>query len=206
MKIYTLTSLLLIVLLLSCSKKKYNATELSNSYNTVAIDTGDVSIVNNKPNKKTSDSLSIFFKEKRDEFDEKNSAWILHKFQNDDLVRCYFRKEGDSYNNFRLSIVYKNHNWIFFKKAIFSIDGEKVFTYIPDNIETNTLNGRILEHSDNAIRYSEIEILEAFKNATKVKIKLIGDSYFDVLTLPKKDIKSIYETYLYYKSLGGDFN
>ena len=107
----------------------------------------------------------------------------------------------------RFVFQYHSDDWLFIENMIFNIDGENI-TIIPD-METDCGNGgKIWEWCDEAVvggncEYSVKEKLIAkIANAKSVKVKLNGSQYYDTRTLTAEQIKSIRDTYEYYKALG----
>ena len=76
-------------------------------------------------------------------------------------------------------------------------------------MNTDHANGNIWEWYDVFVdKYSSINesFILKLANAKSVKVKLIGsNSYYKIKTLSEQQIKSIKETYNYYKALGGEF-
>ncbi|MEE1001676.1 MAG: hypothetical protein U0L37_06950 [Bacteroidales bacterium] len=149
------------------------------------------------------------FTKKYDEF--KNIYWIKPKnspkYVNMNGCYCYFQMNQDStVSNFRFVFQYFAADWLFIDRMIFNIDGENT-TIIPD-MNTDH-DGNIWEWCDVSVdKYSSTNesFILKLANAKSVKVKLIGDNnYYKIKTLSEQQIKSIKETYNYYKALGGEF-
>ena len=150
------------------------------------------------------------FKEIKDEFSDR--VWVepknAPKYRNVNGVYCYFSTENGVPQTFRFVYQYEADDWLFIREMIFNIDGEN-FAIAP-KMETDCGNGgRIWEWCDNAVWEDETGVcnkfIEKLGNAKNVKVKLIGSQYYDTKTLSSAQIKSIKDTYEYYKALGGKF-
>lgn len=157
--------------------------------------------------------LKPFFTEKKDEFSD--ITWIkpksAPKYRSMNGTYCYFAKKGEKVENFRFVFQYYADDWLFIKNMIFNIDGENI-TIIPDMDTDCGYGGKIWEWCDEAVvgGNSEYSVNEEFiakiANAKSVKVKMNGSQYYDTRTLTAEQIKSIRDTYEYYKALGGKFN
>ena len=149
------------------------------------------------------------FTKKYDEFE--NRYWIKHKtapkYTDMNGCYCYFQIQHTIASNFRFVFQYFAADWLFIDRMIFNIDGENT-TIIPD-MNTDHANGNIWEWCDVFVdKYSSINesFILKLANAKSVKVKLIGNNnYYTIKTLSAQQIKSIKDTYDYYKALGGEF-
>lgn len=153
--------------------------------------------------------LEPYFDEKTDEFDPDGKTWhepkSAPKYVNQDGIYCYFQSVDSKASNLRLKIQYESDDWLFFDKIQFSIDGS-AYEYVPSDTETDSGNGgRIWEWSDESVRDSDKELLNALADAKEAKMKFIGSKYYDVVQISAKQIKDISRTIEYYKAMGGNY-
>lgn len=164
-----------------------------------------------KIKKENIERLKPLFTERKDEFSDR--TWFKPKdspkYTNANGVYCYFSKENGKVENFRFRFQYFDDDWLFIKNMIFNIDGENI-TIVPD-METDCGDGDIWEWCDELVGTADsyCDVSEDFiiklSKAKSVKVKLNGRQYYDTRTLSQKQIKSIKNTYDYYKALGGQF-
>ena len=152
------------------------------------------------------------FSESKDEFSDKTFVEPKNapKYRNRNGVYCYFSVKDGEPRMLRFVFQYHSDDWLFIENMIFNIDGENI-TIIPD-MKTDCGNGgKIWEWCDEAVvgGNSEYSVNEKFiakiANAKSVKVKMNGSQYYDTRTLTAEQIKSIRDTYEYYKALGGKF-
>ncbi|GAB3708723.1 hypothetical protein [Flavobacterium koreense] len=203
--------LLLFILLFIYSCKNVNA-ESSYDFsgidtNAVGVDTSDFNTGYKKEviyvDSTIIKKLSPLFKKSIDEFSEDKIAWYTPKsapkFRNRNGFYCYF-----SPNNFRLVLQYHKDNWLFFEKCIFLIDG-KTYELYPTDVKRDNDSSGITEWFDESISYKNNDLIVMISDAKSVKIKLVGSQYVDYVNLTNNQIKSIKNTYDYYKALGYTF-
>ena len=163
-------------------------------------------------NLETIEKCKPLFSEKSDEFSD--FVWVTPKtapkYVNQNGVFCYFGMDGGKPVALRFKYQYHSDEWLFIKNMIFNIDGENI-TIVPD-MDTDCGNGgKIWEWCDETVvgGNSEYSVNEKFiakiANAKSVKVKMNGSQYYDTRTLTAEQIKSIKDTYEYYKALGGKF-
>ncbi len=151
-------------------------------------------------------SLSVFFNKEKDEYSNDNEYWYKPKSApkhiNKNAVYCYFKTKNESAGNFRFVIQYASEDWIFYEKALFSIDGV-AYSYIPSKTERDSGNGGVWEWSDESVDISDMTLIEALASAKKAKMKLLGSQYHKEYTLTQQQLLSIKQSLELYKSLGG---
>jgi hypothetical protein len=128
---------------------------------------------------------------KKDEF--KSIEWIQPKLEKntyDNTIYAYYGKDTSSVYSPRIVIRYYGDDWIFWKKAIFLVDGE-TFNFIPEETPKRDNNTEVWETADSNLSDMFIEKFMAFKNAKSVKYRLEGEHVKD-FTLSKAKINSIY--------------
>ena len=162
------------------------------------------------------DELKPLFTEKSDEFS--SSVWVepksAPKYANRNGVYLYFEKKDGKAQNLRFKWQYYASEWLFIKNMVFNIDGQNI--RIAPSMETDCGNGGMIwEWCDESVvsgtsvgnEDTLTEINEKFisllANATSVKVKMNGSQYYDTRTLTAEQIKSIKDTYDYFKALGG---
>jgi hypothetical protein len=131
----------------------------------------------------------------KDEF--KSVEWIKPKSERktfDNTIYAYYGKDSSSVYSPRIVIRYYGEDWIFWKKAVFLIDG-KVFNFIPEENPSRDNNSEVWEISDSNLTDFFIEKFMSFKTAKSVKYRLEGD-YSKDFTLSKSKINSIYNILL----------
>lgn len=151
------------------------------------------------------------FTEKGDEFSEVVFVEPLAapRYRNRNGIYCYFAKKDNKACSFRFVFQYYSDNWLFIKNMVFNIDGENI-KIIPNRMETDC-NSMIWEWCDESVKSGNTpysineEFISKIANAKSVKVKLNGRQYYDTRTLSAAQIKSIKDTYEYYKALGGKF-
>lgn len=80
--------------------------------------------------------------------------------------------EGEMF--LRLKINYSGRDWVFFKKVIFLVDGEK-FEFIPTLTDTNIgSSATVYEYSDTRIDSKTLLLVEKIANAKTVEYQLNG--------------------------------
>ena len=149
------------------------------------------------------------FNEETDEFSD--FVWVTPKtapkFVNRNGVYCYFVMHGGKPVTLRFRYQYYADEWLFIESMIFNIDGENI-TIIPD-MDTNCGDGgKIWEWCDEAVvggNSVDEKFIAKIANAKSVKVKMNGSQYYDTRVLTAEQIKSIKDTYEYYKALGGKF-
>ena len=70
------------------------------------------------------------------------------------------------------------------------------------------MGGKIWEWCDEAVvggNSVDEKFIAKIANAKSVKVKMNGSQYYDTRVLTAEQIKSIKDTYEYYKALGGKF-
>lgn len=149
------------------------------------------------------------FIEKNDEFSD--YTWVkpksAPKYRNRNGIYCYFATKNGSASNFRFVFQYYGGDWLFIQNMVFNIDGENIII-IPSNMETDC-NLSIWEWCDELVQSGNAtysineEFISKIANAKSVKVKLNGRKYYDTRTLTSSQIKSIKDTYEYFKALGG---
>lgn len=149
-------------------------------------------------------SLKNNFKEECDDFT--NTCWILPKSRprtkNRTYAYLYFEKNDSVATNLRFVVQYAAEDWLFIKYMIFNIDGTN-YDFFPRKMRTDHYV-TIWEWCDeSAIGHDSL--LLALSTAKEVKIRYVGTQYHSDKPLPSSQLKSIQETYLYYKACGGKF-
>ncbi|MBQ2376665.1 MAG: hypothetical protein II298_08365 [Bacteroidales bacterium] len=186
--------------------------EIDTLTGTVTVEQKDVDKILEEEKAKRDSIISKLensFTKKYDEFEER--YWIkpktAPKYTDMNGCYCYFQIQHTIASNFRFVFQYFAADWLFIDRMIFNIDGENT-TIIPD-MNTDHANGNIWEWCDVSVdKYSSTNesFILKLANAKSVKVKLIGsNSYYKIKTLSEQQIKSIKETYNYYKALGGEF-
>lgn len=154
-------------------------------------------------------TLEKFFRIKLDEFSSTNKKWYKPKsspiYTNENGIYCYFQTENGMPSNLRFRLQYYAHEWLFFKKVQFSIDG-KAYEYIPMETETDSGNGGyIWEWFDESVSESDKELIYALANAKSAKMKIIGRQYYDTKSISQEQINSFKRTIELYQSMGGQW-
>lgn len=153
--------------------------------------------------------LKKHFFVKSDEFSNNNLKWhkvkTAPKYTNANGIYIYFQTENDLPSNLRFRFQYYSDDWLFIKKAQFSIDG-KAYDFYPSDVNTdNGDGGYIWEWWDESLSSSEHELIYALANAKKAKVKLVGSQYYDIKNITQEQIIGIKRTLEYYKALGGNY-
>lgn len=133
---------------------------------------------------------------KKDEF--KSVEWIQPKSERktyDNTIYAYYGKDSSSVYYPRIVIRYYGEDWLFWKKAIFLVDGE-TFNFIPEEKPERDNNTEVWETSDSSLSDMFIEKFMSFKNAKSVKYRLEGDQHVKDYTLSKVKINAIYDMLL----------
>lgn len=149
------------------------------------------------------------FNEETDEFSD--FVWVTPKTApksvNRNGVYCYFVMYGGKPVTLRFRYQYYADEWLFIESMIFNIDGENI-TIIPDMDTDCGDGGKIWEWCDEAVvggNSVDEKFIAKIANAKSVKVKMNGSQYYDTRVLTAEQIKSIKDTYEYYKALGGKF-
>ena len=151
--------------------------------------------------------LSKDFYKKKDDYSD--SYWMLPnnypKFINVNKVCCYidFNSNDNTPNSLHFKLCYTSEDWLFIRNVKFNCDG-KVFTYIPDEVNRDN-DSSIWEWFDERVTAENEPLFQAIANASKVKMKINGDQYYDERVLSNKERYYIKQAYKYYKALGGTF-
>ena len=122
-------------------------------------------------------------------------------------VYCYFVMYEGKPVTLRFRYQYYSDEWLFIESMIFNIDGENI-TIIPDMDTDCGDGGKIWEWCDEAViggNSVDEKFIAKIANAKSVKVKMNGSQYYDTRVLTAEQIKSIKDTYEYYKALGGKF-
>lgn len=161
---------------------------------------------------KKEDSLAIiklkpFFNEKKDEFSTEALIFIKPKnapsYVNYNTFYLYFAKSNTALSQLRFRIQFINNDWVFLKKIVFLID-DQPYEFYPSKVDTDVMNGgQIVEWVDEAIDEYSATLIAVLSQAKKVKVKFIGNQYYEIRTMSAKDLQYIKHSYNYYKALGG---
>lgn len=151
--------------------------------------------------------LKQYFYEERDEFN--GITWVFPKtkpkYTNQNGYYMYFQKYNSYGTTPRFRIQYESDSWLFIRQMIFNIDGENI-TFTPEKMETDCGNGgRIWEWCDEPANDLE-PLISKIAYAKSVKIKMVGQQYYDVKTMTPKQIEYFKYSYEYYKAINGTFN
>lgn len=211
--IYIIIILIFVALCSRIEPPEEHYVEINTLTGTVTVKQIDVDKILEEEKAKRDSIISKLENSFTKEYDEfENRYWIKPKnspkYVNMNGCYCYFQMNQDStVSNFRFVFQYFAADWLFIDRMIFNIDGENT-TIIPD-MNTDHANGNIWEWCDVSVdKYSSTNesFILKLANAKSVKVKLIGsNSYYKIKTLSEQQIKSIKETYNYYKALGGEF-
>lgn len=164
--------------------------------------------VNMSVDSNTIKKLSPLFTFKKDEFDPDGITIIrpksAPKYVNRNGIFCTFIKSNAGAKDFRLNIQYYADEWLFIRKYQFSIDG-KAYEFIPlNNVERDNDGGMIWEWCNEEISNAHDKtLIKALANAKSVRIKFIGDQYYDIRTIETKELKSIKDALDLYVAMGG---
>lgn len=129
------------------------------------------------------------------------------RYRNRNGIYCYFAKKDNKVCSFRFVFQYYANDWLFIENMIFNIDGENI-RIVPNNMETDN-DSMIWEWCDELVESGNTtdsineEFISKIANAKSVKVKMNGRQYYDTRTLTSSQIKSIKDTYEYFKALGG---
>ncbi|MEL1244519.1 hypothetical protein AAEO56_09620 [Flavobacterium sp. DGU11] len=153
--------------------------------------------------------LKKYFVIKSDEFSNENKKWYTPsnapKYTNMNGIYFYFQTENNIPSNLRFRLQYYADDWLFFDKVQFSIDN-KAFDYVPTNTETDSGDGGyIWEWFDEGLTITDRDLVYALANAKTAKVKLIGDKYYDIKTITKKQILNFKRTLDLYNAMGGNY-
>lgn len=201
MIIYSLVGVLaltiLVGLLRSCFPKEDGpiTVELTDSLSSKPFDKEVAKIKIDSLEKEISKIKNISYSDK-DEF--KSIEWIQPKSERktyDNTIYAYYGKDSSSVYTPRIVIRYYGEDWIFWKKAIFLVDGE-TFNFIPEKTPERDNNSEVWETSDSNLSEMFIEKFMSFKNAKSVKYRLEGDQHVRDFTLSKSKINAIYDILL----------
>jgi len=199
----------ILCIILSCNKNVDKITSIDNGNDSVVYTSNEE--ISKPLSSHTIDSSEIkklksLFIVKKDEFD--SHAWIKPKskpaYINRNGFYCYFAQNSNgSVDNFRFVGQYAADEWLFIKKLTFNIDGEN-YEYFPDNIDSDH-ETTIWEWYDDQITPTTLNIIEKISKAKNVKVRFTGSQYYDDKIMSQSNIKSIKNTFEYYKALGGSF-
>lgn len=199
----------LLILTISCQNRSVSSTSDVEFVDTMAVDTAAP-----VKEKGTIDSAKIkelkkFFRYKKDEFDENKITWItplsVPKFVNRNALYCYFGKNETNVLDLRFRLQYYADDWLFIENCEFLIDG-KPFKYIPTNLEKDNGDAKIWEWFDDAVDYTNKDIVEALSNAKTAKVKINGSHYFEIVKISPSQILNIKRAYDLYIASGGTFS
>jgi hypothetical protein len=151
--------------------------------------------------------LLPLFKIKKDLYDPNGYVYYKEKsipeLCEGNGLYCYFEQINNAAGNLRFCFQIQTTEWMFIKKCQFLIDGNP-YEYYPSNNEYYPGDkGKVCEWFDDSVNESNLQILKAISIARDVKIKLTGRHYHKVITIPKKQAESIFNTLAIYKALNG---
>ena len=149
------------------------------------------------------------FRFSKDEFDDEGKVWVelinQPSSRRINAYYCYFQMNGDkSVSNFRFVLQYESDDWLFIRNCIFNIDGDNI-EFVPHKMERDNEGGRIWEWFDESVGRNNIGLIRKISKAKNVKVKLVGDQYYDTRTISSKQIASIGKVLEYYEKMGGKF-
>lgn len=176
-------------------EKEESVTELPAVEN--AVEKPDILIDSAKINE-----LKSLFNYKKDEFSEDQLEWITPKaapvYRNENGIYCYFSKD-----NLRFVFQYHSDDWLFIQEYKFLID-DKPYSFSPKEVKRDNDETGITEWFDVQVRSDDkaLEIVKALATAKSAKVKLVGNNFVDVKTISPKQLKSIRNTYEYFKARG----
>jgi len=147
------------------------------------------------------------FRIKKDEFDVNGTTWYIPRtapqYVNYNALYMYFGCQQEMPTALRLKMQFQDDNWLFIRNVQFSIDG-KPYEYTPHNLERDSgYGGQIWEWFDDAVDYSNKEIVLALYNATTARMKLIGNQYHKEKTISSSQLNEIKKTIDLYRAMGG---
>lgn len=190
--------------IVTCSNKDW-----AKGVDTLSQDSLDTSMELAKKKINTDSIIKVFrpdFTIKKDEFS--NSVWVEPKnkprYNNVNKIFCYFELNGNKASNFRFRIQYTADDWLFIRQMVFNINNNRNIVYLPQEMERDN-KSTIWEWCDESIDSKYEFLISAIANAKKVKVKFIGDQYYDIRTLSSEEIRYIKKTYNFYLALGGEF-
>lgn len=134
------------------------------------------------------------------------------KYDNANSFYAYFGEKKGEYGNsilpLRLKVQYYGDDWLFHDKFIVLIDG-KTYSIIPDEVKRDSgYGGYIWEWSDQALKdyllgeEYMISLLIDIINSNEAKIKFIGDNYYDIRIITKRQKEALRNVLLSYVAKG----
>ncbi len=168
---------------------------LNNFRNTARVDSATIS------------RLKPGFRIKKDEFDTMGTTWYRPRtaplYVNYNALYMYFGCQQEMPTTLRLRMQYQDDSWLFIRSVQFSIDG-KPYEYTPSNLERDSGNGgQIWEWFDDAVDYSNKEIVLALYGASTARMRLVGDQYHKEKTITSTQLNEIKKTIDLYRAMGG---
>jgi len=152
--------------------------------------------------------LSKYFHFKKDEFDKEDLTWVIPKsapkFVNRNGLYCCFTLKNNKPVQFVFSVQYLADDWLFIRNCDLLIDGKK-FHLEPSEVKRDNGDGEIWEWFSERIFLTNHDFVDALASASKAKIKLNGDKYYESKEISKSQILNIKRTLELYKAMGGDF-
>lgn len=147
------------------------------------------------------------FRIKKDEFDTMGTTWYKPRtapqYVNYNALYMYFGCQQEMPTSLRFRMQFQDDNWLFIRSVQFSIDG-KPYEYTPNNLERDSGNGgQIWEWFDDAVDYSNKEIVLALYGASTARMRLVGDQYHKEKTITSTQLNEIKKTIDLYRAMGG---
>lgn len=155
----------------------------------------------------TINRLKPGFKIKKDEFDTQGTTWYIPKsapqYVNINGFYMYFGCQQEMPTTLRIKMQFQDNSWLFIRSVQFSIDG-KPYEYTPQNLERDSgYGGQIWEWFDDAVDFSNKDIVLALYNAKNARMRLVGDQYHKEKTITSPQLNEIKKTIDLYKAMGG---
>lgn len=152
--------------------------------------------------------LLPYFKIKKDEYDPNNILYYREKTIPDlcrgNAAYCYFEQVNNVAGNLRFCFQVQTSEWMFIKKCQFLVDGVP-YEYYPENLEYYPGDKtKVCEWFDDSVTENNIRIIKAVSTAAEVKVKITGRHNHTIISIPQKQIQSIFNTLALFTALNGN--